>query len=263
MSTDPYAAPRATVADTPATGDSDYIEGGQALPAGAGWDWLAQGWKLFMQQPGTWIGFFVVFSLIFVVAGMIPVVSIATVIFYPAMTAGMFIACRRLEEGKGLRLEYMFEGFKEKFGPLVVVGALYLGGTFAIVLVVALVFGIAIGVSGLSGMFSGGGSEMGMLVGLGILLFALVVLALFLPLIMAIWFAPPLVVFHGREPVAALKESFWGCMKNIVPFLVYGVIAMLLTIVATLPLLLGWLVLGPVLMGSYYASYKTIFTRSS
>ena len=57
-----------------------------------------------------------------------------------------------------------------------------------------------------------------------ILLMVLVVMALSIPLAMAIWFAPALVVFHDLQPLDAMKQSFAGCLKNIVPFLVYGII---------------------------------------
>ena len=48
-------------------------------------------------------------------------------------------------------------------------------------------------------------------------------------------------------------------MKNVIPFLIYGLVGLVLTIVATIPLLLGWLVLIPMLIASIYVSYKDIF----
>jgi uncharacterized membrane protein len=57
----------------------------------------------------------------------------------------------------------------------------------------------------------------------------------------------------------ALTTSFSACLKNIVPFLVWGVMALLLGILATIPILLGWLLLGPVLMVSVYTAYRDIF----
>ncbi|HET8747557.1 MAG TPA: BPSS1780 family membrane protein, partial [Ramlibacter sp.] len=77
--------------------------------------------------------------------------------------------------------------------------------------------------------------------------------------LMAVWFAAPLVVFHERGAVDALKESFAGCLKNIVPFLVYGVIFFVLGIVASIPLALGWLVLGPMAAASIYTAYRDIY----
>ena len=37
---------------------------------------------------------------------------------------------------------------------------------------------------------------------------------------------------------------------------------MILAILATIPIFLGWLVLMPVMYGSIYASYKDMFTRA-
>jgi uncharacterized membrane protein len=90
----------------------------------------------------------------------------------------------------------------------------------------------------------------------------LVMMALLLPLFMALWFAPALVVFHERGPVEAMKESFNGCLKNVVPFLVYGLVGLVFAILASIPVGLGWLVLGPVLIGSLYASYRDIYLEA-
>jgi len=79
-------------------------------------------------------------------------------------------------------------------------------------------------------------------------------------LAMLFWFAPTLVVLHPEVGVMeALGLSFRACLRNVLPFLLYGVVLFVLAIVATIPLMLGWLVLWPVLIGSIYASYKDIF----
>jgi uncharacterized membrane protein len=91
------------------------------------------------------------------------------------------------------------------------------------------------------------------------LLALLIMLALMLPIIMAVWFAPALVVFHEQAAGEAMKNSFVACLKNIVPFLLYSVILFLLAIVASIPLGAGFLVLGPVIVASLYASYRDIF----
>jgi len=89
----------------------------------------------------------------------------------------------------------------------------------------------------------------------------LVMFALLLPVVMAIWFAAPLVVFHDHGAIEAMKASFAGCLKNVLPFLWYSVLFMLLAIVASLPLGLGWLVLGPVFGASVYTSYRDIYLK--
>ena len=50
-----------------------------------------------------------------------------------------------------------------------------------------------------------------------------------------------------------------GCLKNFVPFLLYGVVLLVLCFVAAIPLGLGFLVLGPVAIASIYAGYRDIF----
>ena len=73
--------------------------------------------------------------------------------------------------------------------------------------------------------------------------------------------APALVVFQGEGVIDSMKASFAGCLKNIVPFLVYGVVFFLLALVAMIPIGLGWLVLGPMLSASVYTSYRDIYLR--
>jgi uncharacterized membrane protein len=87
----------------------------------------------------------------------------------------------------------------------------------------------------------------------------LVALLLAIPLLMAFWFAPALIVLRGEEPFAAMKASFNACLRNIPPFLVYGLVGLLFAILATIPLGLGWFVLAPVYVATIYASYKDIF----
>jgi uncharacterized membrane protein len=76
---------------------------------------------------------------------------------------------------------------------------------------------------------------------------------------MAIWFAPPLVMFRNVAPLEAMKASFRVCLKNLMPFLVYGVVLLVLFVLAAIPFGLGFLVLIPVLIGAQYASYLDLF----
>jgi uncharacterized membrane protein len=85
------------------------------------------------------------------------------------------------------------------------------------------------------------------------------VLLLSIPLMMAFWFAPALIALRGDEPVAAMLASFSGSLTNVLPLLVYSLIGLALAIVASIPFGLGWLVLGTMLGGSVYASWRDIF----
>ncbi|MBA3904416.1 MAG: hypothetical protein C0522_12225, partial [Rhodocyclaceae bacterium] len=147
-----------------------------------------------------------------------------------------------------------FAGFRQNTGNLVMVGVFYLIGVAGVMAITFLVGGGA----ALTGGMMGRGPGVGMAIG-GFFLAMLIMLALMVPLAMAIWFAPALVIFRNVAPLEAMKASFFACLKNIVPFLVYGVILFVLGIIAMIPFGLGLLVLVPVMMGSVYASYVEIF----
>jgi uncharacterized membrane protein len=234
----------------------EFVVGGRAVAAGRGWDWIAAGWELFKKQIGMWIALLVVLIVMMAVLGYIPVLgAIATTLLTPVFGAGVFVAAKAVDEGRSLEIGHLFAGFREKFGQLALIGVIYLGAA----IVIALVVGFSSGVSILA-LMAGTAPDTGAPAALLTLALAvLIMLGLLVPVIMAIWFAPALVLFHGRGAVQAMQESFFGCLKNIVPFLVYGLVTLVFSVLASIPLGLGWLVLGPVLAASAYTSYKDIF----
>jgi uncharacterized membrane protein len=253
----PYAAPKAAVADAAIGFDADFVPGGESRPAGHGWTWITEGWELFKRQPGMWIGIVLLLFVIFVAAAFIPVVGgLAMTLFGPVFAAGIMAGCKALESGEDLELAHLFAGFRERTGTLIGVGALYLAATLVVALVVSVVMGV-----GMMTMMGAGDPQAVGAMGMTFVLAMLIMMALLLPVVMAIWLAAPLVVFHQHGAIEAMKGSFTGCLKNILPFLLYGVVMFLLMILASLPLGLGWLVLGPVFAASIYASYRDIYLR--
>jgi uncharacterized membrane protein len=255
VTTNPYAAPKAAVADETAVRDADFVPGGQAVPAGHGWSWITEGWDLFKRQPGMWIGMVLITFVIFILAALIPFVGgLLLSLFGPVFAAGYMIGCKALDTGGELELGHLFAGFRERTGTLIAVGAIYLAASLVVMLVVGLTMGV-----GMAAMMGQGDPESVAAMGMTMVLAVLIMFALLLPVVMAIWLAAPLVVFHGHGAIDSMKGSFMGCLKNIVPFLVYSVVLFVLMIVATIPLGLGWLVLGPVFAASIYASYRDIY----
>jgi uncharacterized membrane protein len=260
MSSNPYAAPKSAVADAATPPQGDFIAGGRGVPAARGWDWIVGGWDLFKAQPGTWIGLVVVLAAIMIAIGLVPVIgTIVTSVLWPVFAAGVMLGCRAQREGGEIEVGHLFAGFKDKFGVLAAVGAIYLVALLVIALSVGLVTGV-----GLFALLGGGDPNAADAAGalMTLLLAVLIMFALMLPVMMAIWFAPALVVLDGRGAVEAMKESFSGCLKNIVPMLLYSVVLLVAMVVASIPLGLGWLVLGPVLAASVYVSYRDIYFAS-
>lgn len=92
-----------------------------------------------------------------------------------------------------------------------------------------------------------------------VLLPVLVAMLLGVPLAMAMFFAPSLVALDQIPVFKAFGLSFSGCLKNILPFLIYGLVAMVLVILGSLPLMLGLLVVVPLLSIAIYTAYRDIF----
>jgi uncharacterized membrane protein len=230
------------------------LETPRSTESGRGLAWLANGWEMFRRAPWIWVGMVAVWAIMSVILGMIPVVNLASNLIYPVFTGGFMIGCQALAQGRSLEFEHLFAGFQRNFGSLLLLGALSLVGTILILGLAALA---VLGTSGLSFLFNPETVEPIQL--MPMLLALLVALALMIPLIMAFWFAPALVALHDTKAMQAISLSFRGCVANILPFLLYGLAALGLSILATVPLGLGWLVLMPVLIASSYAAYREIF----
>jgi uncharacterized membrane protein len=253
-SNNPYQAPSAPVSDYVAeTDEGGRLDEPRTCSAGDGAQWIGYGWQAFTAAPGLWIGITVVWFIFAFTMNLIPILSIiASALLTPMFMAGLFVGLDEQRRGGPLTFAHLFEGFNRNSGSLAIVGLLYLVGTFAAV-IVAMVPMLATGSFG--ALLDGPDASMLP----SVLLFVLIAFALILPVIMAWWFAPALVALEGMPALDAMKLSFVACLRNILPFLVYGILMFLIAIAATLPLLLGWLIAFPLFMGSWYASYRDIF----
>lgn len=230
----------------------------RVVPPGNAFDWLRQGWALFAANPGLWIGLTIVLLVIVLGVQIVPLVgTLAAHLLMPVLGAGLLLVCRKIDEGESVQIDDLFAGFKQNAGPLVMVGVLYMLAMLAIVVIVVAVGGGSVA----GGLLSAQPAGLGVIFG-GLMLSLLLSLALSVPAVMAIWFAPALVFFNNMQPVEALKASFEACMKNVLAFLVYGLIVLVLAFFAALPVGLGFLVLIPVLAGSVYAAYRDVFVAN-
>lgn len=259
MAENPYAAPKSHVEDAPTTlPDGEFIAEGRGVPAGNGWRWIADGWAFTGLQRLTFIGVFLLLMLILIALSLIPFLgSIASALLMPVFMGGLWLGCDALRRGERLEVGHLFAGFQRHASKLLGLGGLSLVALIVMMLIVMLIFGSTIGLMFLGGA-EPGPEEINQMVA-SMMLAVLVLLALSIPWYMALWFAAPLIVLGGSDVVPALKTSFFACLKNIVPFLVWGIAMFILSILASIPLLLGWLLLGPVMLASIYMSYRDIF----
>lgn len=248
-----------------------------SVPAGHGWSWIADGFDLFRRSPLSWLGAIIVFGILTFLLNILPVIGpLIVTLFSPVIGAGFMIGCRDQDHGGNFKVAHLFSGFQENLKQLLLVGAMYLGA----MLFIGLVMGITLGstLAAMEGMDQMAAQDAAAVADTikpaDVLLPILIALALFVPVLMAYWFAPPLVALGGVSAVEAIKLSFSACLKNILPFLVYGVVALVLAFVASLVsgivsvaspflgvlvILLVILVLMPVLTASIYTSFRDIF----
>jgi uncharacterized membrane protein len=231
----------------------------RAVEGGQGVTWWTDAWALFTKNAAIWVVLGLVLLIVMVVLAFIPLVGqVASALLLPVFAGSWMLAARKAEGGGTVEVGDLFSAFKsDKLTPLVVVGAIFL----AMMVVVVLVMGV-LGFGGVMGAVAGGAanSTKGVMAGMGVGLLGMLVGLIVLFLVtMALWFAPPLVLLRGVAPVDSLKLSFAASMKNIVPFLLWGIIYIIASIIASIPFGLGWLVLLPVLMLTMYTSFKDVF----
>ena len=231
----------------------------RVVAAGNGWQWIVDGLRLFLRSPLLWLAFTLVLSALWVASFLIPVLGhLLFYLFLPCIFAGMMIGCREQDRGGRLRFDHLFAGFRENAAALVT-----LGGVFLVSMVI---------VSGTMFVMVGGPKFMEIArqpavdpetarallpTLLPALLFGLTAL---LPVFMVLSYAPLLVAIDKLSPVQAMRLSFAACLRNVMPFLVYGLVAMMLMmLVGILTFFFGLVFLIPVLICSVYTSYKDIF----
>ncbi|PCH61267.1 MAG: hypothetical protein COC05_01640 [Gammaproteobacteria bacterium] len=238
-----------------------------SLSAMEGISWIKNGFGLFKKSPMIWIALVILYTVMLIVVSIIPIIgSLAASLLYAVFVAGFMIGCAALENRENLKIAHLFAGFKKNTGPLIGLGGLYL--LISVVLVIAIPVLIFGGAGGLEMLTDPESIDPATFLAPGILLsllvsFALLIFALLIPVAMAFWFAPALISLGNQSLANSIKMSFSGCLKNILPFFIYGIAMMILAIIATIPLGLGWLVLMPVAIASIYSAYRAIFTASS
>jgi uncharacterized membrane protein len=225
------------------------------LPAGRGIAWLGEAFTLFRQKPMAWIG--LCMGWIVITFGLIMVPFIGGVIanfLQPVFFASFAIAAYRQTQGEPVIMGDLFTGFRRNVKALINLGALLLIAEIAIFALMALL--------GLPMAGSEGGSftvseYVQMLKGkewilaVGFLLTVIVKGAL--------WFAPPLIAFHGMTTAHAIRWSAYAALANLGAMLVYGATLLGLFFLGLLPWALGLIVVIPVMAISTFVGYREVF----
>jgi hypothetical protein len=249
------------------------------VPASNGWNWVLTGFALFRKSPAMWAFLTLTYIMLMQLLGMIPVLGwFAATVLIPVFSASFMIASRELDQGRKLRADLLFSGFRENLPALLGQGGCYLASALAIL--------------GLSALLDGGELLQMMVLGRkppaeayedgSLAMAAILAGALYLPVLAAFWFAPALSAWREMPALQALFYSFFAAMRNWKAFLGYGLALALLSMICSFTLfVLALLVRGllgdktqgafllvilpvmlsyvPTLFASFYASYRDIF----
>jgi len=225
------------------------------VPIGNAWAWVVNGFNLFKANPAMWIILLVIYLAIMIPVSMLPVIgSVVSTLLAPVFAAGMMWGCQALVRNQDLEINHLFEGFKHNTSQLVAVGGIYMVSLLFIAVIVVL----ALDKDTVELLVKG--KDLSPEQADGILLPILIAMLFIMPVLMAYWFAPILAGLHNLSAVDAMKLSFAACLKNMLPFLLYGLIFMVLLIIAIIPVGLGLVIVVPMMMTSLYTSYTDIFS---
>jgi len=229
------------------------------VPIGHGWQWVVQAFTLFRRNPLIWIVLTLGLMLIALAGGMLPVIGMYIVyLFSPLLLGGLMSACRDAQAGRAIEIGHLFAGFQRNASQLVTVGGVYLVGNVAIA-GVALALGGAELREAMDAALQGAPEAIRPEVANKASLAVLFAAALFGPLAMAVWFAPALVMLDEIPAPRALLLSLQACLANLLPFLLYGAVMLLLLLGATLLFFVGLALWMPIAVISTYTSYRDVF----
>jgi uncharacterized membrane protein len=245
----PYSAPQADLVEE---SESEMV-GPSGVPIGNSFSWLGKGWWHFKSSPLAWILTMIVWFIFSIVLSLIPVLgSIASVLIGPVIMAGFMYGCAEQDAGGDFSVSHLFSGFSNNVGQLMLVAVFYF---ILVVVAVAIMMGgvFLLGVS-IPSPDAVEGVSPGIVVGIASLF-----LVVLLPVLMSYIFAPALVMLDDLSAFDAMKYSFIGCLKNLLPLLIYVLMAAVLMIIGVIPFGLGLLIVFPMLTASLYAAYRDIY----
>lgn len=228
-----------------------------------GWRWIAAGFGLFGKNPLIWIVFLMTYlAMQLVLAVFVPVIGmVVAAMLDPVLIAGFMAGARALELEEELEIGHLFTGFRTHFKQLAAVGGFYLSGKIALILLATGLATLVYGPLPELDMTKMDAADPALLpVIQQYMMVGILIMVTLVPLLMAYWFAPALVLFDGMPALEAMKLSFTACLKNVLPFTLYGAVSLILFVLGSIPFALGLLAVIPVLFAtSIYAAYRDIF----
>ena len=225
------------------------------VPAGRGFAWLAAAFQLFRRKPAAWLALCLGWIVITFALILMPFIGgVLANFLQPAFFASFAIAAYRQSQGEAIGMGDLFTGFKRNLQALVKLGALLLVAEIAIFAVMAL---LGLPMSGADGGSFTVAEYVELLKGKEWILALGFILTVMVK--GAVWFAPPLIAFHGMSTMHAIRWSTYAALANLGAMATYGVALFAIFFLGLIPWGIGLLVVIPMMVISTYAGYRDVF----
>ena len=243
-----------------------------SLPASAGLAWLRDGVRLVGRQPVGLPAMVVVYLMMLIVPALLPIVGIAiSGVLAPFASVGLLTVCRDVSEGRMALPTAFAQPFRPSPARLQL---LRLGIVNAILLLAVATLAALLAPESPDGDMPQSLQDIPTSA-------LLTQLALYLPVMALMWFAPALAGWHAIAPAKAMFGSAVACWRNVGAMLIYGVAAGALTLgvsVAAVMLLTSFiesrellsmlmaplaLILMSIVQASLYPMYRAVFADAA
>lgn len=218
-----------------------------AVNAQSGWTWVKLGFALFRKQPAEMLTLFFAYMFLNMSMGFIPVVGqFLPLMLLPVFAISFMQACRQIELGQRVYPVLLLTGFRSPALPrLLALGVLY------IIAVTLAILASSLADDGVFWDFITSQKpidpktlpETGLFTGM------LVSGLVYIPAMMAFWYAAPLIVWQNMSVAKATFYSFFAVRRAGAAFTIYGLAWVAIGIL--LPTLVS--VLIAVIIGKAYA----------
>ena len=214
--------------------------------------WLAEAYAMFKRARLQWLVLVALYYLIMVALTKIPYAAhVLLPLLKPVFAVGLLAAAWTQERGGRPSVSHLFQGFRANLRALIPLGIVFVAGVTAAVLATSIFDGgLLVDLlssetrpapeGGADAKVPEGRSTEELIASGRLQTSMLILLVLALPTILALWFAPALVVFQDAGPSAALGASLRAALANWRPLLVYALAVSVFG--AVLPLIIAKLV---------------------
>jgi uncharacterized membrane protein len=226
-----------------------------ALPASRGAAWMGESFKLFKAAPLQWIGLcsgWASITLALMVLGFVG--GVLFNVLQPLFFASFAIAAYRQSVGESITMGDLFSGFRRRARSLAAVGVVLFAAELLVILAMFML-GLPVKPEGPGPFTVQEYVEMlqgyEWIIAIGFLL-TLVVKG-------ALWFAPPLIAFHGMSVGHAMRWSLYAAVENLGAMITYAATLFALLFVGLIPYGLGLIVAIPMMAISTFVGYREVF----